>query len=278
MTDQDTTPSIVVGVDGSKSGARAALWAADEAAMRGARLRVIYVVEEQLDDNENAAGAAQTAITDARTAIEATGNGVTVETEVLRGRPLPLLAKASASAAMVCIGPVGRHRIAQHRVGSTAAALASSAQCPVAIVRAGDSPDVGHILVDLDDFPADVAVLQQAMDSARLRQAPLEVVARWRPRAGQTDEAAINEGNQRVRAKLDRLLDGWTRRYPDVDVHTTAVSGSILDYLTKDSRAIQLLVVGAGAPGDAHELLSPPGAAVLRQTDCSVLVVARHNL
>jgi len=277
MTDQDAKRSIVVGVDGSRPAVHAAVWAADEAVARDLPLRVVHVVEEHLDDAGDAFTAAQAAIADACTAITATGKPVAVQTEILRGHALSALATASHSAAMVCVGPVGRHRIASHRAGSTATALASSAHCPVAIVRTGRLSDTGRIVVDLGESAEEVPVLRAGIDEAQLHRLPLEVVAAWHTHAGDPrDDHTIDEGNQRVRAQLERSLAPWARRYPSVDMRPVALHGSFLDYLAKNARSIQLVVVGTGASGD--ELLGPTGSAVLRKTDCSVLVVARHHL
>lgn len=277
MADHDIKSSIVVGVDGSRPAVHAAVWAVDEAVARDVPLRVVHVVEEHLDDTGNAVTAGQAALADAVTAITATGKPVKVETEILRGHALSSLAKASQSAAMVCVGPVGRHRIASHRVGSTATALASSAHCPVAIIRAGEPSAGGRIVVDLGEAAEESAVLHTGMEEARLRGVPVDVVATWHTQVGDThDERTIEEGNQRVRAQLERRLAPWTRRYSDVELSAVAVHGSFLDYLTHNAGGIQLVVVGTGAPGD--ELLGPTGSAVLRKTDRSVLLVAHHHL
>ena len=69
------------------------------------------------------------------TAIEAMGNAVKIETEIAEGPSLGSLIRASASAAMVCVGAVGLRHFQAGRMGSTAAALAISARCPVAIIR-----------------------------------------------------------------------------------------------------------------------------------------------
>ena len=39
---------------------------------------------------------------------------------------------------MICVGSMGLEHATQGRVGSTAAALAASAHCPVAIIRGHD--------------------------------------------------------------------------------------------------------------------------------------------
>ncbi len=169
MTDSLTTQSIVAGVDGSKAAIRAALWAVDEAESRGVPLRLLYATDP--GDGEEAA---ELALRHAVAAIRATGKPVRVETEIAHGPAVGSLIRSSASAAMVCVGAVGLRHFQRGRVGSTAAALAISAHCPVAIVRGGDGrrdqPE-GKTVVEIDGSP-DSVLLTAAVEEALLRDAP----------------------------------------------------------------------------------------------------------
>jgi nucleotide-binding universal stress UspA family protein len=137
-----TPGSIFVGIDGSKTAIRAALWAADEAVIRDVPLRLLYAIEQgdirQADGMAHKLSAAENALRQAFTAVEATGKPVKIETEIADGPPVRSLIRASASAAMVCVGAVGLRHFQPGRVGSTAAALAISGRCPVAIIRSRD--------------------------------------------------------------------------------------------------------------------------------------------
>lgn len=146
MNQSHKPPSIVVGIDGSKPAVQAALWAVDEAASRDIPLRLLYAIEP--DDPGYAAhgaaarklAAAENAVRYAFTAVEAADRPVKVEVEITQERPVTSLIRASAAAALVCVGAIGVHHFRPERVGSTAAALALSAQCPVAIVRPHRGP------------------------------------------------------------------------------------------------------------------------------------------
>src|SRR5437588_3837960 len=120
MNELATPQSIVVGIDGSKAAIRAVLWALDEAVSRDAPVRLLYASEQaQTHECEPAAGHA--AIRHAIKAIEAAGKPVKIETEVANGPAIGCLIRASASAAMVCVGAVGLRHFRPGRVGSTAA-------------------------------------------------------------------------------------------------------------------------------------------------------------
>jgi nucleotide-binding universal stress UspA family protein len=95
MSDLHTAPSIVVGVDGSKAATNAALWTVDEAVNRDIPLRLVYVIDrmDSSDAGEHSGrlAAARAALHDAYRAVDATGQPVKVESEILRGKPLTKL-------------------------------------------------------------------------------------------------------------------------------------------------------------------------------------------
>ena len=274
---QFTPPSIVVGVDGSRNGVRAAVWGAAEAAARELPLRLVSVT-----DPAPAAGDAEKILLEALAAVEAAGLRTTVETEVLNGAPTAALLEASRGAAMVCVGAIGLRHLDHHRVGSTATALVSSAHCPVAVVRSSGRPGPegpGWVAAELDGTPDSATVLQFAVEEARLRSAPLRVLGSWQSRYTDVhDSHAVSDGNRLVRAQLDRRLAEWRHRYPDLDVRPVAVHGSMLNYLAKNAASIQLVVVGARNADGVGDLLGPTGLAALHDTDCSVMVVDRRRL
>ena len=109
-----------------------------------------------------------------------------------------------------------------------------------------------------------------------MRAAPLRVLGTWHSEAH--DSQTVAEAGHLVRMQLDRRLDEWRRRYPDLDVVPVAVHGSALSYLADNAAAIRLIVVGAHDTTAVSELLGPAGLAALQGSDCSVLVVDRQRL
>lgn len=110
MSDPRPARAVVVGIDGSRAATHAALWAVDEAVNRDIPLRLVYVIDpSQLSAAGEGGGqsAARAALHDASRKVEATGQPVKIETEVLCGRPLTKLMQESRSAAMLCVGSVG---------------------------------------------------------------------------------------------------------------------------------------------------------------------------
>lgn len=279
MSDSFTPPSIVVGIDGSRAAVHAALWAVDEAIGRDFPLRLLAAAEPP-DGRDRA----ETAVRSAAAAIEsAVAARVEVLTEVVAGTPTSVLVDASHTAAMVCVGAVGlkhfEHNPEHYRTGSTASTLVASAHCPVAVVRGGDRPvpaTPGWVVVQLDQTPDSAAVLQYAVGEARMRSAPLRVLGTW-----QSDDhggQSVAESGRLVRAQLDRRLENWRHRYPDLDVVPVAVHGSGLGYLAENAASIRLVVIGAANTAGLDDLLGSAGLAALRDNVCPVLVVDRQQL
>lgn len=279
-SDGFTPPVVVVGIDGSRAGIRAAVWAIDEASSRDIPLRLVSVAEPAADTAQGPTSAgARAALHAAAAAVQQTGNPVQAVSEVITGSPTLALLEASRTAAMVCVGAVGLRHFDHHRLGSTASALVASAHCPVAVIRGAEPSDPGWVVVVVDDTPNSAAVLQFAVAEARLRGAPLRALGGWQSlHSDAHDTQSVSERNRLVRARLDRRLSEWQRRYPDLDVQPVAVHGSVLQYLSGNVASIQLVVVGARNVGVVVELLGPPGQAALHGTNCSVLVVDPQRL
>ncbi len=276
---------VVVGIDGSKAAVHAALWAVDEAVSRDVPLRLLYAVErcDAPDADPDAVArtlaSAETAVRRATTAIEATGHPVKIETEIAEGPAIGSLIRASVSAAMVCVGAVGLRHFQSGRVGSTAAALAISARCPVAIIRgqhelSGQPP--WEIVVEVDDSPDNGVLLGAAMDEAQLRNSTIQAVICGQTMSG--DDGKVREGNRRARADLDRRLARWRRRYPTLGVESEVIHGSLLDHLAQNRPTTGLVIVSARNHQHLNELIGPIGGAKLQDADCSLLIVNHQHL
>jgi nucleotide-binding universal stress UspA family protein len=286
MNRSPTPPSIVVGIDGSRGAIQAALWAVDEALSRDIPLRLLYAIEpdaaEQMLPDDNAAhklAIAENAVRYAFTEVEALDKPVKIEVEITQERPITSLIRASTSAAMVCIGAVGLHHFRPMRVGSTVAALAISAHCPVAVIRSRGDRDERHmpwIIVDTHASSDNGVVLATAIEEARLRNLPLRAITCRQ--SGFTDEGVAEDCDRRIRTNLDRQLELWTRRYPELRVESVAVRGSLVAYLAEKDRSVELLVVGARGHEHLEQLVGPAGNAVLHKSECALLVVDHRHL
>ena len=261
-------PAVVVGVDGSRAAERAARWAADEAAGRDLPLHLLAAC-----NGPEASSRADSAIRLASAAVVAAGRPVTLPSAVVTGEAAEVLQAASRTAAMICLGAVGLNHF-DHPVGSTVNALAASAHCPLLVVRGSARRErPGWVVAELDETSESAAVLQAAVEEARLRNAPLRVLGTWQPG---TSESPTGEGDRQVRAHLDRRIEEWRRRYPDLDVEPVAVHGSGLEYLATHGALIDIVVIGARNVIAVNELLGPAGLSAL--PDTAVLILDRQRL
>jgi nucleotide-binding universal stress UspA family protein len=144
----ETGGRIVVGFDGSKPARRALEWAAAEARLRDAVLRVVYawmivpiavpelVIAEDVDELQRSAEAY---LADAVAGLLPADDGVEVELVVVNARPAEALLEAAKDADLLVVGSRGLGGFAGLLLGSISSQCAHHAPCPVVIVRAAPS-------------------------------------------------------------------------------------------------------------------------------------------
>ncbi|KBZ62266.1 universal stress protein [Mycobacterium colombiense] len=247
--------SVVVGIDGSQAGVNAAKWAVDEAITRQLPLRLVHVAGRRRSRSTAAppsdweVEAGETALYQAEVAVHGVGKPVEVETVLLSGDPEQVLINESSDAALVCVGTDQRRWAIDKLLGATEAALATRAHCPVAIIRTspdGTPAQPGVIAVVLNDEPDNEEVVHQAMEEGRRRNATVR--------------------------QIDRRVNSWVRRYPDVPVQVVA-AGTGSRSAENRSSAIELAVVGRADANHIAELGTPNYHPIVGYPSCSVLIV-----
>lgn len=265
---------IVVGVDGSKHGVRAAMWAIDEAVSRDTPLRLVHVVNARSADPDRDYAYARDVLHKAWDAVEATGQPVKLESDIQRGDPLDELVKLSRTAAMMCVGSRGTNNSPCHRRGSTAAELAQRAHSPVGIVRRRHThkpPPAGQwIIAALDESPGSHAVLQTALHEAQLRQGSVLALTPW-PTV--TVDAGPPGDEPGLVMKLKRYLNDAQDDNADVEVCTLPMPTDMSNLLAQSASIDQLVVVGPSDPDLITQVVGPKARAILHKTNCSLLIL-----
>lgn len=138
----EDSPFIVVGVDGSAPSRRALAWAARQAQLTGATLRVItawqlprdYGFPVVLEDVDLAAEARSVA---EQTVREVLGPQppVPVVVEVHQGHPAVTLVDAARGADLLVVGSRGHGAFAGMLLGSVSEYCVTHATCPVLVIR-----------------------------------------------------------------------------------------------------------------------------------------------
>lgn len=263
MPAANTSGPVVAGIDGSATALHAAFWAVDEAAARGSTLRLVYVTKpddrfapEYAEDVRHG----RESLHAARTAIEATGAPVTVETAIVDGPATEALVEQSADAQMVCVGSVGIDRYARSIVGSTAGDLAEKAHCSVAVIRPELHADaqLHWIVVALGDRPGNSAVVECALQEATLRHVPVLALGK--------DQVAGSPGS------LEDRIRPWRASHPDVHLYPVAGATDVAHFLKKFDEPVVLAVIGADEARDVSQIVGH-GHSLFRHGAASVLVV-----
>ena len=299
--------TVTVGLDGSPESRAAADWAAREAVLYAAALRVVYAGEQQPSNYVPFGGEdvpppgtdrAAHLLRDAENALAHRHPGLRVTAERLPGRPAVALLEAARDAEILVLGSRGLGRAAGYLLGSLATTVVSKAERPVVLVRAGVGPaderrpDVAGIASEATPYQDVVVglelhdqthddVLQFAFEAAARRAAGLKVVHGWRlppygtAWAGAPDEVRQDELEARGRQTLDGLLEPWRAKYPGVRVTEEAVVGQAGAHLVDASRDASLVVVGRRSRGSAlvGALIGPVTHEVLRNAVAPVVVV-----
>lgn len=267
MNDNDTPLPVVAGIDGSETAIRAALWAIDETFSQDVPLRLVYVTKAthpSAEDYESEVRRGKAALRTAQAAIEATERPVKVETDIVAGPPAAALVEESRDAGLICVGSLGIGRSARAILGSTATELAERSLCPVAIIRPqGDEQshrDINWVVVAINDEPDHRAVVERAMEEAKLRHAPVLAIGERQALRG-------------TRGGLDTEVDNWRQRYPEVHIYPVADQPDVATFLRRHDERVQLAVIGGAESGQLADILGPFGHPLLRHSESSVLVV-----
>lgn len=143
------TATIVLGFDGSPDAICAARWAAHEADLRNATLRIVHTYDypylERLDhDVQELLAAEANATADAgRRAATEEAPGVTIDVTVAVGQPAHTLAEAAVGAELLVLGRRGQKPLHRLLLGSVANKCLHQVTCPVVIVTHPDSDSHG---------------------------------------------------------------------------------------------------------------------------------------
>ena len=277
-----TTKPIVAGIDGSAEALRAVEWAAREAALRGAPLRIVSVAEmlprmtpRQATDIETVAThlseERDQALAAAASTAAATAPDLLIATDPLDGPPAQAVTGSGSGALMLVVGSKGSSAFAAMILGSVSRYAAVHASCPVVVVREEATGTHRLVAVGIRNPQDCAAALTFAFEEAQLRKAALLAVhAEQSPGWHAADEQAAGG--------LDDLLDDWRGRYPDVDASGDVVHGHPGRVLTDLSARADLVVLGRHGTSGGHA----PGPArvihaVLGHAHSPVVTVPQDN-
>jgi nucleotide-binding universal stress UspA family protein len=257
---------IVAAADGSEESLRAVDWAAREAALRGAALRIVAALDPMPPmtwghEASNYDTVADT-IREHRDQVLAaatqqaakTAPGLLVDADRLDGPPAEAVTGAGSGALMLVVGSRGKGAFAAMILGSVSRYAATHAACPVVVVREEIRAVNRQVAVGVGDPERAAPALEFAFEEAALRQASVVVVHAWHTpqfdisSAGQTPaEPAAYVFQTEAARKLEGLLDQWREKYPGVPVSQDVVHGHPGRALAGLSARADLVVLGQQA-------------------------------
>ncbi|MBV9315063.1 MAG: universal stress protein [Pseudonocardia sp.] len=291
---------VVVGIDGSWSARRAAVWASKEASCRNVRLRLVTAVSvpsftfagryaphsaELFAELETKA---REQLEQTRAEVVTRHPALEVDVKVRPEHPVSALITESKEAALVVLGSAQeepRHRLISN---SLAVSLAAHGSSPVAVIRSRepglDILSDGPVVVGVDGSPVSEAAVAIAFDEASTRAAELIAVHCWIDFASDIEYFYASQYvidwhaiESREEEMLAERLAGWQERYPDVKVRRVISrdkpAHSLLSHAT--ATTAQLLVVGSrGRGGFVGLLLGSVSQNLIHNVSCP-LIVAR---
>ncbi|MER6567845.1 universal stress protein [Streptomyces sp. NPDC001093] len=285
---------IVVGVDGSEPSLRAVDWAADEAAVRGVPLRLVYAsLWERYEGVSLAADLgkpseqlmAEEIVATAERRARRRQADVKISTDVLPEEPEYALVRESRTASAVVLGSRGRSGTAEALLGSVCVTVAGHAHCPVIVLRGSHDDQArsgvrGRIAVGVGGDAGSAAAVRFALEEARLRGVPLDAVRAWRCPAHESNDNgrwsgdAARQHEQRAAAVLEAAVQDAPA---DAETHRRTVEGPARQVLSAVSAEADLLVVGARRREGHYGLqLGRVAHTVLHHAACPVAVVPQR--
>jgi len=279
---------IVVGVDGSEVSLTATRWAAREASLRGAPLRIVLAYEwawhgAQFTNNppaeqtahEQADRQVAAAVAEAR----AVAPDIAISSAAVRGRPAETLMDTARSAALLVVGSRGHGGFVNLLLGSISQQVATHADTAVAVVRGRTGATEGPVVVGVDGSESTGHTLDIAFQEAAARGATLvaikayELPVVWTGYGVGAQAYDMAEVEAHDRQLLTEAVAPWHDKYPGVKVETLVAKGLAAEALVGVSETAQLVVVGTrGHGGFAGLLLGSVGQQLLHHAHCPVLI------
>ena len=263
------TREVVVGVDGSECGLRAARWAAHEAAARNAPLRILHAAPYL--GRRGAGGAHSVELSRAR---HITGQAFTVarhaehdlraSTEVVPGDPVGTLLRAAAASQLVVLGSSTTGAADELVLAPVTARLAARSPQPVVVVprqRSG-TPEGRPVtaVLGIGDPEDDEAVAAFAASAAHRTGAHLTVLQTRAPGHADTQTWADDPAE-------------WSRREPDLEVRRTELPRPSAGDLLSAACPAPLVVLSAGHGHLLHRTLDGPHRWLLRHSTSPLALI-----
>jgi nucleotide-binding universal stress UspA family protein len=257
---------IVAATDGSEESLRAVDWAAREAVLRGAPLRIVSAAgllprmvtseghSEYQTVSDHIRQDSDVALSTAAARAAQVAPDLLIDTDHLDGAPAEAVTASGSGALMLVVGSRGVGAFTAMILGSVSRYAATHASSPVVVVRDEISATHRQVGIGISSAEGNAAALTFAFEEAALRKASLVAVHAWHTPQSEVSRAgseARPQGKDYLQAEaakqLEDLLADWHDKYPDVPVSHDVVHGHPGRTLAGLSARTDLLVLGRHA-------------------------------
>lgn len=230
--------NILVGVDGSRRGVRATLWATRRAQETGARLTLLTVVDPSAVrgsgvSEEAARAAAENALRAAKAVVHEHAPQLAVDTVVTRGKVVEALIDASSDCDMVVLGSHHGATVSESFGGAKGLRVSVSVDVPTAVIPSDwevDTTKTGVLVGVGPDRPDGEAVRFGVEEALRTHQ-QLELVSVWGvspllERPARAMGGGLEPVGDSFQKRLDQLAEQLRETNDALDVTARAVEAA----------------------------------------------------
>ncbi|NYH52614.1 MULTISPECIES: universal stress protein [Nocardiopsis] len=300
---EERSPRVVVGIDGSDHSWAALDWAAAEAARRGTPILAVYALGmpvivsadawagrfEPTDEISDQAMGVMNRVTERVRELQPS---VEVETDTaLDEAPLALLRHCRPHDLLV-VGTRGLGRVASMFVGSVSVRVAAQAHCPVTVVPSSEgrpaTTSLNRVVVGVDGSTHSRRALDLAVDLASEGEGELVVVNSWEVPYPYDPVAMTAMGYEPQEKIFDRkseelvagmLADAADERREGLDVEVSVVrtQDTPVNALLRAAEGADAIVVGSHGRGAVRGLImGSVSQGVLHRSEIPVVVLPRR--
>ncbi|MHA4773047.1 universal stress protein [Streptomyces sp. MSC1_001] len=275
---------ITVGVDGSEGSVAALDWAADEAALRGTTLRLVYATrwqQHQLQavkvSHQDRADEAEGVLALTQQRVRARRPDLEMTADEIEDAPANVLLAGASDAELLVVGSHGLGSVRGFVVGSVGQEVVADARRPVVLVRpgygeagraaVGGGPEKVVLGLDVNEVHDDL--LEFAFDFAGRHSVPLQIL-HSRHHSFLPHSTAAEDPD--TRSALSRAVGPFRARFPTVELTEVSAQGRPAEHLVEAATGARLVIVGRRRAAKGSHIGSVTHA-VIHHASCPVAVV-----
>jgi nucleotide-binding universal stress UspA family protein len=279
------TGRVLVATSGSAASESAITFAARAAASRELPLELVHVLAPVVSAGPygvtpDALGrdAGRRVLAQGEDLARRVASDVQVTTTLLIGSRADAVVQHAHDAALIAVGAAPHDVMGRLWSGSTVTGITARAACPVAVIpRHYEASSKPQVLVGLKSTRHADGLLSAAFAVASQTNSAVRIVHAWQMLSpydnAVADRLPIPEWEREEGRRIEALLIDLRMAYPAVPVQVDLVHGQPARILVEAARDAGVLVISRPLHGGFVHHLGATARAVLRESECPVLVV-----